>query len=86
MNSPLKPCMCGSKNLIGPEWDQVAISNPEKRYRIRCNECHIRMFGDTKESVVETWNTRPGEDALQAEIDRLKLELASKEGFSDAPF
>ena len=34
----------------------------------------------------EQWRKRPGEEALQAKIDRLEIELASKEGFSDAPF
>ena len=76
MSEPLKPCpFCGSKMTQGTNG---LIFHPDEPW------CEMRVPSPT--FPLTRWQNRPGEEALQAEIDRLKLELASKEGFSDAPF
>lgn len=39
---------------------------------------------DSKEEAIEAWNTRPAEDALKAEIERLKVELDNLRHFCDS--
>jgi hypothetical protein len=63
----LKPCpSCGAKNT-----DKVTLISElydADKYKYgKCFKCGIRMYD---------WNKRPIEDALQAELDKLKSKLA----------
>lgn len=71
----LKPCpFCdGAAQLIHEDiWHWVQCSNPE---------CYTMPWKDLGVSgAVEVWNTRPIEDELRAEIERLKAELKKHRG------
>lgn len=75
--SDLKPCMCCESN-------DIEIITYEEKYHTRkiatCMDCGARgSVCDSKEEAIEAWNTRPAEDALQAEIERLKGEVADRD-------
>lgn len=67
MSEELKPCpFCGNT-------PKVEITNPgsliyQPRIYLSCPECGV-------DSMIPTnWNTRPAEDALKAEVERLKAD------------
>jgi Lar family restriction alleviation protein len=76
MSKDLKPCpFCGGEDTeIAPglkgDWYIGCLTC---NYQIRCEDC-------TEEDTVRYWNTRPAEDALKAENERLTevLELFRK--------
>lgn len=75
MSNELKPCpFCGGEAVI-------TSAKAAPLHWVGCEVCEIesRCF-TTREAAILYWNTRPAEDALQAEIERLKLELAQKKG------
>ena len=71
MSKELKPCpFCGGEDTeIAPglkgDWYIGCLTC---NYQIRCEDC-------TEEDTVRYWNTRPAEDALKAENERLKEAL-----------
>lgn len=71
--SELKPCQFCESN-------DIDILTYEEEYHTRkvaeCMDCGARgSVCDSKEEAIEAWNTRPAEDALKAEIERLKAAL-----------
>ena len=71
----LKPCpKCGSiKVKVDYRWDSLNLA---KTYFVYCPCCNICFNGNYSEnSTIAKWNHRPTEDALTAEIERLKLEV-----------
>lgn len=75
MSKELKPCpFCGGDaSLIVKEF----FGFPEEDvYTVACNDCNSRScYSDDRKETVKVWNTRPAEDALKAEVERLKAEL-----------
>ena len=62
MSEELRPCpFCGGNDIVYEEALSVTY----------CNDCG----GELDEGFGSDWNTRPIEDALQAENERLKEEL-----------
>lgn len=46
------------------------------KYSVRCNRCRIETpTYATKAAAIRKWNKRPAEDALKAEMDRMKAAL-----------
>lgn len=70
MSEDLKPCpFCGSGAIEVSAWeDHTTIGCLDCDYGIRCQDCD-------EEDVVDWWNTRPAEEALKKEVERLKREL-----------
>lgn len=64
----LKPCQCS--------FDDAKIENhlPERNiWRIYCPNCGMCTdYVDSREEAIEVWNCRPIENALQADVDRLR--------------
>lgn len=76
MTDELKPCpFCGLKPNLN---EAVTYQNGEKSSAfVRCPHCGLAYsFGDKNEQAVSRWNTRPIEDALRAENERLRAALA----------
>ena len=63
----LKPCpFCGSGAIEVCAWENSTdISCLDCDYTIKCHDCD-------EEDAVDYWNTRPVEDALTAEVERMK--------------
>lgn len=79
MQSEPKPCpFCKCK--------PIPFIAGSSKYSVRCSNenCGVRPSGrfiggsNTPEEAIELWNSRPIEDALQSEIDRLKAELVAE--------
>ena len=72
MSEELRPCpFCKSNNTT---LDYYEISCPQELGTIVvCNDC-----GASAKSIVD-WNTRPIEDELRAEIERLKVRIEELE-------
>lgn len=68
----LKCPFCGSDDLSVHLDDGFS-------YYVWCGNCGSLTDNDhlTEKEVIEAWNTRPAEDALKAEIERLKEALES---------
>lgn len=77
----LRPCpFCGGEVSIG----KVLYSNPEPEWGqdtffyincIKCGSNNKPIIGfDAPELAAEHWNTRPIEDALRSELERVKIE------------
>lgn len=82
----LKPCpKCGScKVALDYRWDSLNIA---KTYFVYCHNCNICFNGNyTEDSTVAKWNHRPAEDALKAEVERLKKQVADREDEGYAGF
>lgn len=72
MSEELKPCpFCEGEEI------EIAPGLKDDWY-IGCLTCdyQIRCKHSTEEDTVRYWNTRPAEDALKAENERMKEELA----------
>ena len=72
MSEILKPCpFCG-----GEAFYIEIMGNYEKPHEIYCSKCDGAITeGRSEKQVVTNWNTRPIEDELQAENERLKEKL-----------
>ncbi|MBO7330062.1 MAG: Lar family restriction alleviation protein [Lentisphaeria bacterium] len=71
MSEELKPCpFCGQDVSIGP------VDDCTHYWYVCCEDCDITrfIFGSKQESI-KIWNTRPAEDALKAEVERLTQAL-----------
>lgn len=71
----LKPCWCGGAARrvdIDDESENAGASFIECT---RCGNTTNLEFG-RKENLLDRWNTRPREDALQAEVERLRTLVA----------
>jgi Lar family restriction alleviation protein len=76
MSEELKPCpFCGGdaslivKTFFGLPEEDV--------YTVACNDCKSQScYSDDHKETIKIWNTRPAEDALKAEVERLKAVLA----------
>lgn len=78
--SNLKPCpFCDSK--------AEHYSFNYRKHTVRCSYC-LADCGehDTPERAEFVWNTRPAEDALTAEVERLKKQVADREDEGYAGF
>ena len=71
MSEELKPCpFCGGKAHFGENHDYHTIC---------CNDCWYNIgASENKNTVIKHWNTRPIEDGLTEEIDRLRKTYANK--------
>ena len=66
----MKPCPhCGSKCSIRLTYELFSFGS----YEIACENCCIEYHA-TEEAALAAWNTRAGEDTIQAEIVRLRAE------------
>ena len=71
----LKPCpFCGKQVKISQSYLSF-------RYFIDCEDCCSTKVHDTQKEMTEFWNTRPAEEALKAEVERLKSKLTLVEEF-----
>ena len=91
MSDQLKPCpFCGSEPLmVHAVLEEYHSVNPEIicrecGYRIKAKNLAIAIAYSPKENcdfmdrqTIAVWNTRPAEDALTAEVERLKAALFS---------
>lgn len=70
----LKPCpFCGDAEDLSI----VRINDSAQYWCIECESCdYNRYIFGTKQEVIKAWNTRPSEDALKAEIERLEEKVA----------
>ena len=79
MMSELKPCPCCNTNdwlYSQPQFFKVAEQHSTPiGWVTMCNKCGVKVEKYSKEECEEVWNTRPIEDALLAEIDRLRKAL-----------
>lgn len=70
----LKPCpKCGGKAVLDDEYEDDHFL-----YYVRCNgdlHCVATKSYPTEQEAIDDWNTRPGEDALRAEVERLRAAL-----------
>ena len=69
-----KKCpLCGIRDMDINESPYVANIDLHCRYRVFCFNCGTcGPERTTKESAWQAWNTRPEEDRLNAEVERLK--------------
>lgn len=64
----LKPCpFCKGLNIVRYSY------NFSNNIHYQCSKCGCLSIFDNKSK--DTWNTRPAEDALKAEVERLKADL-----------
>ena len=71
MSENLNPCpFCGGEDL------SVHFDDGFSCY-VWCGDCGSKTDNrhPTKKEAIKAWNTRPAEDALKAEVERLKNEL-----------
>lgn len=69
----LEPCpFCGNKDVILADYRLVGNSTC---WVITCLHCRLAMSGANKQLLLNLWNTRPAEEALKEELERLKTEL-----------
>lgn len=81
----LKPCpKCGSiKVKVDYRWDSLNLA---KTYFVYCHCCNICFNGNYSEpSTIAKWNSRPAEDALNKEVERLKKALKKIEDLTFMP-
>ena len=70
MSEELKPCpFCGNKDVILSDYRLVGNATC---WKITCRHCRLVMSGVNKQLLRNSWNTRPAEDDLKAEVERLK--------------
>jgi len=85
VSDKLKPCpFCGTKpHPITAD----LLTRPCFYYECENKTCHAAEKGwhDTEQEAIDAWNSRPIEDALQAEIETLTGKLDSAK-YSDAQF
>lgn len=68
--SDLKPCLCGSDKVHFGYEPFCGLTF----WRVMCDTCGTQTSTfDTKEEAAKVWNTRPAEDALTAEVKKLKV-------------
>ena len=73
----LKPCpLCGTTENVA----QYSGKPYKGSRQVYCNKCGLQWFTNTDGSY-DTWNTRPIEDGLQAEIERLNAKVAELESY-----
>lgn len=74
MSEELKPCpFCGNSEDL----TVTRINNSTGYRRIECKKCdYNRYIYGTKQDAIRKWNTRPAEEALKAEVERLKGVIA----------
>ena len=79
MSEELKPCPFCGKSDKSAIYTESMVHHGELlwiRYGVKCKRCH---FGTStyakKATAIRKWNTRPAEDALTAEVERLKAEI-----------
>lgn len=79
MSEELKPCpFCGCTKIneyaesvdVGDEYANIF------NYIVECPDCQCSRGDSRTSDVIKRWNTRPAEDALKAEVERLKNKLA----------
>ena len=72
----LKPCpFCGGIESLDVREVHTYNRYCADMYCIECRRClYCTMNFDTKDELYAFWNTRPAEDALTAEVERLKAE------------
>lgn len=77
----LKPCpFCGKTDKLEKE---MFLDLVGWLYRVKCNRCpNTEPIMGSMEDAVKLWNTRPVEDALKAEVERLKEELDAQKSVS----
>lgn len=76
MSEELKPCPFCGRGAVGIRFPKVMKSEPH-RYEGYCMICNGSSSLDFEESTAVThWNTRPIEDALKAELAKLRTENA----------
>lgn len=89
MTEELKPCPFGKDHKLRVESETfgMPLSMTTVGYRVRCgsNPCQATTRWHTSEkAAVHYWNTRPLEDAKDAEIARLKERVEALEVFHNA--
>jgi len=63
----LKACQCGSSDVNLYHFAMFAVE---------CNKCHLStQWCATEAEAIEAWNTRPREDALEAENAKLRAQV-----------
>ncbi len=70
MCEELKPCpFCGGEDVehLLDGFGNWLVGCVTCDYRIQCVDC-------TEDDAIRYWNTRPAEDALKAEVERLKAD------------
>lgn len=68
MSEQLKPCpFCG-------QTPGIDYSDALDAYVVVCEDCPANQFDDRRGGAIATWNTRPLEDAKDAEISALREE------------
>ena len=75
MSKYLKPCpFCGKsdKVIIYTESMEYHDELLRTRYGVKCKRCRFEIPAYTeRETAIRKWNTRPVENALKAEAERL---------------
>ena len=84
MSEDLKPCpFCGDAEDL----TITRINDSTLYWCFECESCDYNryIFGN-KEEAIKIWNTRPAEDALTAEIERLKADLEMQKNLTEEAF
>jgi Lar family restriction alleviation protein len=67
----LKPCpFCGGDAFVAQSTNENCLGELYDTFIVICEKCTAEAgIHDTKEQAINTWNTRPAEDALKAEVE-----------------
>ena len=77
MRKELKPCpFCGSNRIVEETETDNSGCVPMTVWFVKCTACgSFKNSISNPDRAIKRWNTRPAEEALTAEVERLKAAL-----------
>lgn len=82
MTQELKPCpFCKSQRI---SLITLAYDSGTKKYKYECKECCLESsIHSSKAYVINSWNTRPLEDALKEQLEKAHARIAELEAANE---